>query len=60
MLCSDKFIPSIVHLFPETLFSGEMARDTPYDVAITIPVEGYEPVKFTLSKICGQFTHYLV
>ncbi|KAJ8634329.1 hypothetical protein MRB53_027665 [Persea americana] len=30
----------------------EMASDTPYEVAISIPVEGYEPVEFTLSKIC--------
>ncbi|KAL3818789.1 hypothetical protein ACJIZ3_004694 [Penstemon smallii] len=30
----------------------EKARDTPYEVEITIPVEGYDPVEFTFSKKC--------
>ncbi|KAH1206399.1 hypothetical protein GmHk_16G046863 [Glycine max] len=30
----------------------EVARNTPYEVNITIPVEGYEPVEFVLTKIC--------
>lgn len=30
----------------------EKARDTPYEVDITIPVEGYEPIQFTLTKMC--------
>ncbi|EXC24882.1 hypothetical protein L484_013251 [Morus notabilis] len=33
----------------------EKARDTPYEVNITIPVEGYEPIQFTLTKMC-EFT----
>ncbi|KAL5173232.1 hypothetical protein HKD37_16G045823 [Glycine soja] len=30
----------------------EVARNTPYEVNITIPVEGYEPIEFVLTKIC--------
>ncbi|CAB4287730.1 unnamed protein product [Prunus armeniaca] len=30
----------------------EKARDTPYEVNITIPVEGYEPIQFFLAKLC--------
>ncbi|KAL6993508.1 hypothetical protein U1Q18_011621 [Sarracenia purpurea var. burkii] len=30
----------------------EEARDTPYELEITIPVESYEPIQFTLSKMC--------
>ncbi|CAB4318100.1 unnamed protein product [Prunus armeniaca] len=29
----------------------EKARDTPYEVNITIPVEGYEPIQFFLAKL---------
>lgn len=28
------------------------ARDTPYEIEITIPVQNYEPIQFTLSKMC--------
>ncbi|KAB5547591.1 hypothetical protein DKX38_010997 [Salix brachista] len=28
------------------------ARDTPYEVNVTIPIEGYEPIQFFLTKIC--------
>ncbi|XP_042517857.1 uncharacterized protein LOC122091787 isoform X2 [Macadamia integrifolia] len=30
----------------------EEASDAPYQVNISIPVEGYEPVEFTLTKLC--------
>ncbi|CAM8902299.1 unnamed protein product [Rhodiola kirilowii] len=30
----------------------EQARDNPYEVDITIPVDGYEPIQFTLTKLC--------
>ncbi|KAL2905523.1 hypothetical protein RDABS01_004233 [Bienertia sinuspersici] len=30
------------------------AHTTPYEVEITIPVENYEPVNFTLTKMCGK------
>uniref|UniRef100_A0A5B7BMT6 G-protein coupled receptor n=1 Tax=Davidia involucrata TaxID=16924 RepID=A0A5B7BMT6_DAVIN len=30
----------------------QKARDTPYEVEITIPVESYEPIQFTLTKMC--------
>ncbi|KAK2990434.1 hypothetical protein RJ640_011182, partial [Escallonia rubra] len=30
----------------------ENVRDTPYEVEITIPVESYEPIQFTLAKMC--------
>ncbi|KAK9108912.1 hypothetical protein Sjap_016972 [Stephania japonica] len=30
----------------------EKARDTPYEVNISIPVEGYEPIEFILTKLC--------
>ncbi|KAJ6989935.1 hypothetical protein NC653_018439 [Populus alba x Populus x berolinensis] len=28
------------------------ARDTPYEVNVTIPIEGYEPIQFFLTKSC--------
>ncbi|XWS42104.1 hypothetical protein CRYUN_Cryun17cG0140100 [Craigia yunnanensis] len=31
------------------------AHNTPYEVNITIPVEGYEPIEFVLTKMC-EFT----
>ncbi|TVU22554.1 hypothetical protein EJB05_32263, partial [Eragrostis curvula] len=31
----------------------EIARSSPYEVNILIPVEGYDPIEFTLSKECG-------
>ncbi|XP_072999180.1 uncharacterized protein [Typha latifolia] len=31
----------------------ELARNTPYEINILIPVEGYDPIEFTLAKICG-------
>ncbi|GMY12131.1 G-protein coupled receptor [Fagus crenata] len=31
-------------------------RDTPYEVNITIPVEGYEPIQFILTKLC-EYRH---
>uniref|UniRef100_A0A7N0UGC6 AT4G36440-like protein n=1 Tax=Kalanchoe fedtschenkoi TaxID=63787 RepID=A0A7N0UGC6_KALFE len=30
----------------------ERARNNPYEVNITIPVDGYEPIQFTLTKLC--------
>ncbi|KAL3527147.1 hypothetical protein ACH5RR_011803 [Cinchona calisaya] len=30
----------------------EKARDTPYEVEVTIPIENYNPVQFTLAKSC--------
>ncbi|KAI4327655.1 hypothetical protein L6164_020091 [Bauhinia variegata] len=42
-------------LTPSMLIVGwrcEVARDTPYEVNITIPVEGYEPIHFVLTKMC--------
>nr|GMD51455.1 uncharacterized protein LOC109172712 [Ipomoea batatas] len=30
----------------------ETALDTPYEVNITIPVESYDPIQFTLTKMC--------
>jgi hypothetical protein len=30
----------------------EKDRVTPYEVNVTVPVEGYEPVEFTLTKMC--------
>ncbi|KAL8477815.1 hypothetical protein ACS0TY_029928 [Phlomoides rotata] len=30
----------------------EKARDKPYEVEITIPVENYDPVQFTFAKMC--------
>ncbi|XP_040376018.1 uncharacterized protein LOC102701030 isoform X1 [Oryza brachyantha] len=32
----------------------EIARSSPYEVNILIPVEGYDPVEFTLTKECGH------
>jgi hypothetical protein len=36
--------------------SGEKARDTPYEVNVSIPIEGYEPIQFILTKMCGKLT----
>lgn len=36
-------------------FVGERARDSLYEVNITIPVKGYDPVQFFLTKMCGKF-----
>ncbi|KAK3410379.1 hypothetical protein EUGRSUZ_J02381 [Eucalyptus grandis] len=44
-------------LSPTTLILDwrcETPRDSPYEVEITVPVDSYEPVHFTLSKICGE------
>nr|GEZ37465.1 uncharacterized protein [Tanacetum cinerariifolium] len=30
----------------------ETARDSPYEVQLTIPVEGYDPIQFSLTKMC--------
>lgn len=46
-------------LFNFVFFSGEEARDTPYEVNVTIPVEGYEPIQFTLTKMCSKLTFLL-
>ncbi|KAM7516199.1 hypothetical protein LguiA_005782 [Lonicera macranthoides] len=32
----------------------EKARDTPYEVIVTVPVESYEPIQFTLAKMCDN------
>lgn len=37
------------------LSSGLTALDTPYEVNITIPVESYDPIQFTLTKVCSKF-----
>lgn len=31
----------------------EIARSSPYEVKVSIPVEGYDPIEFTLTKTCG-------
>ncbi|CAN8328042.1 unnamed protein product [Cochlearia groenlandica] len=31
---------------------GEKSRQTPYEVNVTIPVDGYDPVQFFLTKAC--------
>lgn len=33
---------------------GEKSRRTPYEVNVTIPVDGYDPVQFFLTKLCGE------
>lgn len=40
--------------FPPAI-AGEKARDTPYEVEITIPVHNYEPIQFTLTKMCSKY-----
>ncbi|GFQ03227.1 hypothetical protein PHJA_002466500 [Phtheirospermum japonicum] len=32
----------------------EKARDAPYEVEITIPVENYDPIQFTFAKMCER------
>uniref|UniRef100_A0A0D9UZB8 AT4G36440-like protein n=1 Tax=Leersia perrieri TaxID=77586 RepID=A0A0D9UZB8_9ORYZ len=32
----------------------EITRSSPYEVNISIPIEGYDPVEFTLTKRCGH------
>lgn len=33
--------------------AGEKAQGMPYEVQVTVPVENYDPVQFTLVKKCG-------
>lgn len=35
-------------------FKGEKSRRTPYEVNVTIPVDGYDHVQFFLTKLCGE------
>ncbi|GAB4847476.1 hypothetical protein Ancab_026534 [Ancistrocladus abbreviatus] len=35
----------------------EVAQSEPYEVEFTIPVENYEPIRFTLTKICEYRQH---
>ncbi|KAG2243100.1 hypothetical protein Bca52824_095056 [Brassica carinata] len=42
-------------LSPSTLvldWNCEKSRNTPYEVNVTIPVDGYDPVQFFLTKLC--------
>ncbi|KAK4346880.1 hypothetical protein RND71_033219 [Anisodus tanguticus] len=32
--------------------TGDIARDNPYEVEVTIPIKNYDPIQFTLTKIC--------
>ncbi|PWA63284.1 hypothetical protein CTI12_AA354140 [Artemisia annua] len=34
----------------------ETARDSPYEVQLTIPVEGYDPIQFSLTKMCDSWS----
>lgn len=34
---------------------GERIHDSPYEINMSIPVEGYDPIEFTLTKFCGLF-----
>ncbi|URE39053.1 hypothetical protein MUK42_15578 [Musa troglodytarum] len=36
----------------EVKLTGEQARDTPYEIEILIPVDGYDRIGFTLTKLC--------
>lgn len=47
--------PFFFHFCP----SGVKARDTPYEVKITIPVEGYESIEFVLTKMCGKLPDFV-
>ncbi|RRT43567.1 hypothetical protein B296_00056331 [Ensete ventricosum] len=38
------------------IYTGEQARDTPYEIEILIPVDGYDPIGFTLTKLCGYIS----
>lgn len=39
-------------------FIGEKSRRTPYEINVTIPVDGYDPVQFFLTKLCGELILY--
>lgn len=41
-------------LQPLFFFKGEKSRKTPYEVNVSIPVDGYDPVQFFLTKLCGE------
>ena len=49
------FTNSITSFF----FKGEKSRTTPYEVNVTIPVDGYDPVQFFLTKLCGELIIYM-
>ncbi|WOL01231.1 hypothetical protein Cni_G09945 [Canna indica] len=40
--------PTVLNIY----WRCELARDTPYEVEIVIPVDGYGPINFTLTKLC--------
>ncbi|RWV99450.1 hypothetical protein GW17_00037636, partial [Ensete ventricosum] len=41
--------PTVLNIY----WRCEQARDTPYEIEILIPVDGYDPIGFTLTKLCG-------
>ncbi|CAD5164601.1 uncharacterized protein LOC135583780 isoform X1 [Musa acuminata AAA Group] len=40
--------PTVLNIY----WRCEQARDTPYEIEILIPVDGYDPIGFTLTKLC--------
>lgn len=57
------FIVPLTFVFTNPLTSfflkGEKTRKTPYEVNVTIPVDGYDPVQFFLTKLCGELIIYM-
>ncbi|MFS7897046.1 hypothetical protein Hanom_Chr00s006639g01735121 [Helianthus anomalus] len=46
-------LPQLVQKPTVTVYSCQTARDDPYEVQLTIPpVEGYNPIQFSLTKMC--------
>ncbi|XP_042379388.1 uncharacterized protein LOC121971929 isoform X1 [Zingiber officinale] len=40
--------PTVLNIY----WRCEVARDTPYEIKIMVPVDGYDPIGFTLTKLC--------
>ncbi|MFS7971302.1 hypothetical protein Hanom_Chr09g00831151 [Helianthus anomalus] len=39
---------------------GQTTRDDPYEVQLTIPVEGYDPIQFSLTKMCDNVQFFVI
>lgn len=52
------YLSFLIVLFSNSItfffLKGEKSRRTPYEVNVTIPVDGYDPVQFFLTKLCGK------
>lgn len=54
--CMDIFCSDVYYsLIFNPCSSGEKAQHMPYEVQVTVPIENYAPIEFTLAKTCSMF-----